>query len=112
VKILARATTRTHELLLRELGVDYVLRDTLHSSLRLARELLTGVGLTEAEASLAVSRFEQHDARTLMRQAAVFRDEAAFRRTTMDASEELESLFQEDSAASDRAEPAEPSVDA
>lgn len=112
VKILARATTRTHELLLRELGVDYVLRDTLHSSLRLARELLTGVGLTEAEASLAVSRFEQHDARTLMRQAAVFRDEAAFRRTTMDASEELESLFQQDSAASDRAEPAEPSVDA
>jgi voltage-gated potassium channel Kch len=96
VMILARATTRTHELQLRELGVDYVLRDTLHSSLRLARELLGRLGLGPAEAQEAVERFEIHDSRTLERQAAVFRDEEAFRRTTISASEELRGLFAED----------------
>lgn len=96
VKILARATTRNHELRLRELGVDYVLRDTLYSSLRLAGQLLTQLGLSESEARDAVDRFEAHDADTLARQAAVFRDEEAFRRTTVTATEELSRLFVED----------------
>jgi hypothetical protein len=43
-----------------------------------------------------VERFEIHDSRTLERQAAVFRDEEAFRRTTISASEELRGLFAED----------------
>jgi len=99
VAILARATTRTHELHLRELGVDFVLRDTLHSSLRLARELLAHLGLSAAEAQQVVDGFEAHDARTLERQAAVFRDEEAFRRTTISASEELKALFARDAEA-------------
>lgn len=99
VPILARATTRNHELHLRELGVDFVLRDTLHSSLRLARALLTEIGLSAAEAQQAVDSFEAHDARTLERQAAVFRDEEAFRKTTISASEELKTLFADDAKA-------------
>lgn len=102
VAILARATTRTHELQLREIGVDFVLRDTLHSSLRLARELLAHLGLSPAEAQEVVDGFEAHDARTLERQAAVFRDEDAFRRTTISASEELKALFARDAEAEDR----------
>ncbi len=96
VAILARATTRNHELKLRELGVDFVLRDTLHSSLRLARELLARMGLPDEEAAEAVARFEEHDALTLERQFAVFRDEEAFRRATVSAREELKELFAED----------------
>jgi voltage-gated potassium channel Kch len=99
VAILARATTRHHELQLRELGVDFVLRDTLHSSLRLARELLGRLGLPEDQAQQAVMQFEAHDARTLARQAAVFRDEEAYRKATMTASEELEHLFEADASA-------------
>ncbi|MEQ8857502.1 MAG: monovalent cation:proton antiporter-2 (CPA2) family protein [Pseudomonadales bacterium] len=99
VAILARATTRNHELQLREIGVDFVLRDTLHSSLRLARELLGRLGLSATEAAEAVARFEAHDARTLERQAAVFRDEEAFRRATVNAGEELKGLFAEDAVA-------------
>ncbi len=99
VLILARATTRRHEMELRAIGVDYVLRDTLHSSLRLAREVLEKLGLPAAEAQDAVSRFEAHDARTLERQAAVFQDEEAYRRTTISASEELKELFAGDAAA-------------
>ncbi len=96
VAILARATTRHHELQLREMGIDYVLRDTLHSSLRLARTLLEELGLPAEQAERAVDRFERHDAATLARQAAVFRDEEAFHRTTVSATEELEHLFEED----------------
>lgn len=96
VAILARATNRDHELQLRELGVDYVLRDTLQSSLRLACELLARLGLPADAAADAVARFEAHDALTLQRQAAVFRDAEAMRRTTMSAREELAALFAAD----------------
>lgn len=99
VLILARATTRRHELELRAIGVDYVLRDTLHSSLKLARQVLETLGLPASEAEDVVQRFEAHDARTLERQAAVFQDEEAYRRTTISASEELKELFVGDAAA-------------
>jgi len=96
ITILARATNRHHELWLRERGVDFVLRDTLHSSLRLARKLLVRLGMKEDEAAESVARFHEHDARTLERQALVWRDAEAYRRTTMDATEELKQLFAED----------------
>lgn len=96
ITVLARATNRHHELWLRERGVDFVLRDTLYSSLRLARNLLMQLGMSEDEAGESVARFRQHDARTLERQALVWRDAEAYRRTTMDASEELKQLFAED----------------
>ncbi|MFU8814345.1 MAG: monovalent cation:proton antiporter-2 (CPA2) family protein [Pseudomonadales bacterium] len=101
VTILARATTRQHELKLRELGVDYVLRDTLRSSLRLAGVLLDHLGLTAAEAEQVVRLFERHDAETLLRQAAVFRDKAAFHRATSDATAELRELFAADASYDD-----------
>jgi monovalent cation:proton antiporter-2 (CPA2) family protein len=96
VTILARATTRHHELQLRELGVNYVLRDTLHSSLHLARMLLEQLGMPPEQAQQAVTRFEEHDLDTLARQAAVFRDDEAYRQATMSATEELEHLFEQD----------------
>ncbi|MBY8966231.1 cation:proton antiporter [Algiphilus sp. NNCM1] len=96
ITILARATNRHHELWLRERGVDFVLRDTLYSSLRLAQDLLQRLGMPEEEAAESVRRFRQHDARTLERQALVWRDAEAYRRTTIDASEALKQLFAED----------------
>jgi voltage-gated potassium channel Kch len=98
VAILARATTRHHELLLRQAGVRFVLRDTLYSSLRLASTLLEQLGLSEQEANAAIERFREHDAETLDRQSAVFGDEDAFRKATVDAAEELKRLFAEDAA--------------
>ena len=94
--IIARATNRHHELWLRERGVTFVLRDTLYSSLRMARALLRELGLDEEEAARSVTRFREHDAHTLQRQAAVWRDAEAYRRTTIDAAEELQRLFAED----------------
>ena len=99
VAILARATNRDHEMMLRELGVDFVLRDTLLSSLGLASELLQRLGMPAGAASTAVEQFRRHDADTLMRQFAVFRDEDALQRTTLDARDELLQLFSEDARA-------------
>ena len=57
---------------------------------------ISTVGMTEEEAAESVRRFRQHDARTLERQALVWRDAEAYRRTTIDASEALKQLFAED----------------
>lgn len=96
VTILARARNRHHELQLRELGVHHIVRETLLSSLHLAETLLTHLGATPDEAARAVEAFRRHDEATLDKQAAVFRDENAYRQTTVQASEELNQLFRDD----------------
>ena len=105
VRIFARARNRYHEIRLRELGVHFVLRDTLLSSLELTRELLTSLGLTADSAAAAVQMFREHDSRTLARQAAVFHDEAALRQMTRDAADELKTLFGADATAQRNEEP-------
>jgi len=97
--VFARAHTRHHEIVLREAGVDYVLRDTLMSSLKIATEMLEALGLDRSQAEAAVNRFYQHDAKTLQRQAAVFHDDEAFRQESLSAAEELRQLFTADTTA-------------
>ncbi len=103
VKILARAHTRHHEIVLRQAGVDFVIRDTLLSSLAIAAELLQTLGLPTAEADRVVARFKNHDAETLQRQLAVFHDDEAFRQETLSAAEELKQLFAADTKAEETA---------
>ncbi len=104
VTILARARSRQHELQLREVGVHYVIRETLESTLMLGTELLGHLGMAEADAREAINVFRKHDADVLDRQLAVYQDDEAFRTLTIDAAEELAGLFDEDAAA-DRKRP-------
>ncbi len=96
LQIMARARNRQHELSFREIGVDYVIRETLLSSLALARELLERLGHTADSAASTIDLFQAHDAQSLDKQSAVFHDENAFLQTSREAAEELKSLFQED----------------
>jgi monovalent cation:proton antiporter-2 (CPA2) family protein len=96
--ILARARNRLHELRLRDIGVHYVIRDTLESTLRLGSELLGHLGLTPDAAGEAIDMFRDHDAEVLERQLAIYHDDEAFRAVAMDAALELEGLFDEDAA--------------
>jgi glutathione-regulated potassium-efflux system ancillary protein KefC/glutathione-regulated potassium-efflux system protein KefB len=98
VTILARARNRHHELQLRELGVHFIVRETLYSSLRLTESLLEHLGSSPERAAAAVEAFRLHDLDTLDKQAAVFHDEKAFRQTTVEAAEELNQLFREDAS--------------
>ncbi|HEY5646292.1 MAG TPA: monovalent cation:proton antiporter-2 (CPA2) family protein [Pseudomonadales bacterium] len=100
MKIFARARNRRHELQLRDVGVDFVIRETLGSSLVMGTELLKVMGLSSAEAVEAIDVFREHDERTLARQLAVHRDDEAFRQAAIAADRELEELFREDLAAS------------
>jgi len=101
VTILARARNRHHELQLRELGVHFIVRETLHSSLRLTQSLLEALGSSPERAADAVEAFRLHDLATLDKQAAVFHDEKAFRQTTVEATEELSQLFRDDASDAD-----------
>lgn len=98
-RILARARNRQHELQLRDIGVDYTIRETLLSSLALSTELLTAVGMSRTEAEAAVETFRKHDAVTLEKQQALYHDAEAYRASTVDAARELKDLFDEDAQA-------------
>lgn len=98
-RIFARASNRQHELRLRDIGVDFVIRETLGSSLAMGEEVLTCLGMSSTDARDAIDVFREHDARTLERQLAVYHDDDAFREASMDAARELEELFRYDADA-------------
>jgi monovalent cation:proton antiporter-2 (CPA2) family protein len=96
VSILARARDRRHEIRLRKIGVHFVIRETLMSSLALTEGLLQHLNITPVDSMRSVEMFRERDAKTLLKQAAV--SEAEFRQVTMDDAEELKQLFEEDNA--------------
>jgi len=57
-------------------GVDKQIRETLLSSIELARDVLMALGHTKPEANEAVLRFRQHDEALLERQHKIYHDEA------------------------------------
>ncbi len=96
--IYARARNRFHAYKLMDLDVKMLVRETWHSSVVLAREVLLGMKLSEAEVQAAIARFTQVDEANLERQHAVYQDEAALVQNVKQASEELRSLFEADAA--------------
>jgi monovalent cation:proton antiporter-2 (CPA2) family protein len=96
LKILARARNRRHAHLLMDRGVDGLVRETFHSSLVLAEQALTSLGIDADAASRAVALFRDHDERSLVVTHAIYRDEQKLIQTAQDATAELESLFEAD----------------
>ena len=94
LKIHARARNRRHELELRRIGVDFTIRETLHSSLEMSRDVLAELGVAEAEA--AVDVFRRHDEQTLLEQMEVMEDEEKVMQVARRSRGELEDLFHQD----------------
>jgi len=107
VRIFARARNRHHEMRLRELGVHFVIRETLLSSLAMTETLLVDLGLGDKAAKDAVATFRAHDHQMLLKQATLLHDQDAYHRATMAAAEELRSLFVQDASAAEGGKPAE-----
>ena len=99
--IYARARNRYHAHLLMELGVRHIVRETLSSSLDLTAQVLGGLGVPKREAQRTLDVFARHDAETLKRQYAVFRDEDRLIQTSRQAAAELETLFEADTTAAE-----------
>jgi len=97
LKIYARARNRVHAYRLMDIGVDRLIRETLLSSLELARDVLVELGYSAIEAELAVRLFRQHDEALLSRQHKIHHDEAKLIAAARQGAEELERLFEQDS---------------
>jgi len=98
LKVVARARNRQHAFRLMDLNVDDVVRETLHSSLEMARLVLEDLGLTPQQASERVEKFRSHDAELLKSQYLVYDDEAALMQGAKEAFSDLERLFEADTS--------------
>jgi voltage-gated potassium channel Kch len=94
LEILARARNRQHALRLMNIGVRYIMRETLLSSLDMAQHALEGLGVPRAEARTSIEQFMNHDERTLRAQLEFRDDEQKLIQSAQMAARELESLFE------------------
>jgi monovalent cation:proton antiporter-2 (CPA2) family protein len=94
--ILSRARNRRHVHLLMDRGLEGIVRDTFHSSLRLSELVLQSLKVPPDRAAHAVELFRAHDERLLAETHAIYRDERALIQTTQQAAEELTGLFEAD----------------
>jgi voltage-gated potassium channel Kch len=94
--VVARARNRRHVYLLMDRGIGSIVRDTFHSSLRLAELVLQALHVPADSARRAVELFCRHDERVLSETHAIYRDEKALIQTTREAAAELASLFEAD----------------
>lgn len=104
MKVLARARNRQHAFKLMDLGVDVVIRETLFSSLELARHALVALGVPPEQAAQRTERFRMHDEALLREQHLVYDDEAALVASTKEALRDLERLFEADTRTAQQAE--------
>jgi monovalent cation:proton antiporter-2 (CPA2) family protein len=98
IKIMARARNRRHAYLLMDRGVDGLVRETFHSSLKMAEETLIALGIPTDEAARSVALFRDHDEQNLRDTHAIYRDETQLIQSTRQATEELMALFEADQA--------------
>ncbi|TAJ52203.1 MAG: glutathione-regulated potassium-efflux system protein KefB [Nevskiaceae bacterium] len=98
LRVMASARTRQHALQLIDTGInpDDVIRRAYFSSLEMTRRVLLALDLPPREVHRAVDLFHQQDQQTLMRQHAVYQDEAALRAAANQFTRELEQLFEAD----------------
>jgi voltage-gated potassium channel Kch len=98
LKILARARNRRHAYLLMDRGVDGLVRETFHSSLKMAEDSLLALGIPPEDAARSVAIFREHDEQNLLDTHAIYRDEKRLIQSTQQATEELMALFEADQA--------------
>jgi glutathione-regulated potassium-efflux system protein KefB len=100
LRIIARARNRQHAFRLMDLTADPddVVRETFYSSLKMATLTLKALGMADEQAHAVVELFREHDEKLLRDQHLVYDDDVALRQTTREAYEELQGLFEADTA--------------
>lgn len=96
LKVMARARNRFHCYKLMDLKVDYLIRDTLLSSIEMTKHVLFELGIKPAQIEKTISTFIHYDEELLTKQHAIYSDEAQLLETTQQALTELENLFMKD----------------
>jgi monovalent cation:proton antiporter-2 (CPA2) family protein len=96
LKIFARARNRQHVYKLMDIGVDYVIRETILSSIELANQVLQGLGFNNEEARKIADAFREYDEELVKKQHAIYQDEEQMIATAKRAALELKGLFEQD----------------
>jgi len=94
--IYARARDRIHVHRLMDLGITKIERETFLAALQLTREVLRGLGLSEAEARRLIETFKRQDERRLYQDYKYYTDTEKVRANALTAAVELEELFARD----------------
>ncbi|MCB1916968.1 MAG: hypothetical protein KDG52_14785, partial [Rhodocyclaceae bacterium] len=81
---------------LMDLGVELIIRETLLSSLDMARQVFETLGKPAERARDIVARFAEYDGRILRREQALYHDETQLIQTSREALDELASLLEEE----------------
>jgi len=97
VHIIARAHNRQHAFKLMDLQIEDIVRDTLHSSLKMTHRVLEEIGLDSETAADRVMRFSIFDEELLKEQHLVYDDESALLQGGIQSRKDLEALFEADS---------------
>ncbi len=96
MKVFARARNRQHAYELMDMGIRFVKRETIDSSIYFVEELLVEMGMPQVKAHQIIEKFRQHDD-SLLRQQYVNRfDEKALISASKLAVEQLEKVMKED----------------
>jgi glutathione-regulated potassium-efflux system protein KefB len=96
IPIYARARNRAHAHRLIDLGVEIIQRETLHSALETARQLLKGLGYSEGSAGRTIDTFRAHDHRRLIEDYKHYTDQEKLQARAKSDAAMLEQLFAED----------------
>ena len=94
--IIARAHNRRHAHKLMDIGVDYIFRDTLLSSIAMGESVLKGLGLGDEDIRHVSDTFRERDERLLVEQHAIQHSEEQLIQSAKDAAGELESILEQD----------------
>ena len=94
--IVARARNRRHEHHLMDLGIRYIFRETLLSSLAMSEQVLFGLGFEEKEVDRLITTFRDKDQQLIREQHALQHDEEQLIQTARDTARELELLIKSD----------------
>ena len=96
LKVFARARNRQHAFKLMDMGVEVIVRETFHSSLDMAQQVMEALGVPPEVAAERRERFRKHDEKMLREQHLVYDDEAALVASSQQALQDLEKLFEAD----------------
>ncbi len=96
LQVLARARNRQHAYQLMDLGITAIWRETLFSSLEMAKAVLQGVGLSASDSLYTVNRFRDYDDHQLTLQHESHNDDEKTIYLSKKAARELEDLFEQD----------------
>lgn len=96
LKIFARARNRQHVFDLKDLGVDFIQRETFESSLQLTKSLLLELGFPQERTKTLIERFRTHDLLMIEEQYKVRHDEKVFLDVSRQGAEQLARVLRED----------------